>query len=480
MGTARRIYKNTLYLSIAEIISKVLQFVVMIYAAKLLSQEDFGKFSFAIALSLIAVVLADLGINSSLIREISRNKELVGKYFINAFLIKIVMSSVTYSLIVAILNILSYTQDTKDIVYIIWLFTILSTFTELFYSIFRAFEMMFYDAFLKILRMIILTFVSLYVLFKGYDVITFSYTFIFVEIIIVLIASVIALKKFIKIEKAIDYLFIKSILKKAIPFGFSGVFGMIYFFIGSIMLSKIKGDGEVAIYSAAYNIALAILFIPTVYTNAIYPVLSRYYKESKAELRILYEKSFKYLYIIGVPISVGLYLLADRIIFLFYGKIYSDSIIAMQIIAWYLFIKFINFLFGVILFSIDQQNKRMLGQSMTAGFNILLNLFVIPKFGYIGAAWSTFITEIFLFVTYYIYTSKNLYFYNFSGILLKPFIAVIIMFLFIKFSDFGLIITIMFSVLIYFIVLLILKTLDEKDYEILANIFKNEKVQSNI
>src|SRR3989344_8227365 len=157
METARRIYKNTIYLGTAEIVSRLLQFVVMLYAARLLGKEHFGKFSFALSLSLIAIVLADLGINTLLIREIARNKKLANKYFVNAFLIKVVLSIVTYFVIVAALNILDYPQDTKNIVYIICLFTILSTFTELFYSIFRAFEMMHYDAFLKILRMVLLT-----------------------------------------------------------------------------------------------------------------------------------------------------------------------------------------------------------------------------------------------------------------------------------------------------------------------------------
>ena len=478
MGTARIIYKNTIYLGTAEIVSKILQFVVMIYAARLLSQEHFGKLSFALSLSLMAIVLADLGINTLLVREISRNKSLAGKYFVNAFLIKVVLSFVTYFVIVAALNILDYPQDTRNIVYIIWLFTILSTFTELFYSIFRAFEMMHYDAFLKILRMALLTFAGLYVLFKGYGVFLFSAMFVLVEIIVVLIASLIALTRFIKLNMAIDFSFISSILKKALPFGLAFIFGSIYFYIGSVMLSKIRGDVEVAIYSVAYNFALAILFIPTVYTNAIYPVLSRYYKESKAGLRTLYEKSFKYLYIVGLPISVGLYLLAGRIIHFFYGDAYSGSIIALQIISWYLFLKFINFLLGITLSSIYKQNKRMLGQSLTAGFNILLNLLLIPKIGYIGAVWSTFITEIFLFIIYYLYVSKSWYFYNFGNILLKPFIAAIIMFLFIKFSNFGLILTITASAVIYFSVILILKTLDKEDYNIIKKIFKDEKIQT--
>ena len=476
MGTARRIYWNTLYLGVAEIVSKVLQFVVMLYAARLLTKEHFGKFSFALSLSFIAIVLADLGINTLLVREISRNKNSAGKYFINAFVVKAALSAIALVVVVAVLNILNYPQDTRSIVYVVWMFTILSTFTELFYSIFRAFEMMFYDAFLKIVRMSLLAFASLYVLFKGYGVLAFSYTFVFVEIIVVLMALSIALSKFIKLKITLDFSFAKSLLNKALPFGLALVFGSIYFYIGSVMLSKIRGDAEVAVYSVAYNIALAILFIPTVYTNAIYPVLSRYYKESKKGLSLLYEKSFKYLYIIGLPISVGLYLLAGRIIYFFYGASYSGSKIALQIISWYLFIKFLNFLLGTVLSSIDKQNKRMLGQGLTAIFNVLLNILLIPLIGYVGAAWSTFATEVFLFVLYYFYVSKSMYFYNFTVILMKPAIAVVIMSLAVEFLGFGLVATALFSALVYFAVLFILKTFDKDDYSILKTIFRNEKI----
>lgn len=475
MGTARRICKNTTYLGIAEIVSRMLQFVVMLYAARLLTQQNFGKFSFALSLSFMAVILADLGINTLLIREISRNKSLVSKYFINAFSIKIVLSIITFFIIVAVLNALDYPEITRQIVYITWLFTILSTFTELFYSIFRAFEQMFYDAFLKILRMSILAVAGIYVLFKGYGVIIFSYTFVFTEIIVITIASLIALKKFIKLDIMIDPVFIKSTLKKALPFGLAFIFGGIYFFIGSIILSKMKGDVEVAIFSAAYNIALALIFIPTVYINAIYPVLSKYYKESKSGLRLLYERSFKYLYIIGVPISLGIFMLSDEIIDFLYGARYSISSIALRIISLYLFLKFINFLLGIVLSSIDKQNKRMLGQGITAGINILLNLLLIPLIGFVGAALSTLITEIFLFIIYYLFVSKSWYYYNFLGILPKPIIAAVIMSLFIGFTSLDLIITIIASAAIYLAVLMVLRTLDKKDYEIIGKIFKNEE-----
>ena len=60
--------------------------------------------------------------------------------------------------------------------------------------------------------------------------------------------------------------------------------------------------------------------------------------------------------------------------------------------------------------SIDEQNKRMVGQGVTALFNVMLNVLLIPTLGFVGAAVSTLITEIFLFVIYYWFVTKSLKF----------------------------------------------------------------------
>ncbi|HLC60501.1 MAG TPA: flippase [Candidatus Nanoarchaeia archaeon] len=471
MSTVRSIYRNLLFLSSGEIISKILQFVLMVYAARILDQASFGKFSFALSLSFIAIITADLGINQLLIREIARDKGNAGKYFINAFVVKLVFALITWVFIIFLLNALNYPKDTRYIVYLIWIFTIISTFTDLFYSIFRAFERMFYDSLIKILRMSILASVGLYVLINGYGILAFSFVFIVVEILMVSLACIIAQKNFIKIRLDLSLRFMKNIVKTAFPLGMAFFFSSIYFYIDSIMLSKMKGDVEVAIYSVAYNLALAILFIPAVYTNAVYPVMSRYYKTSKENLIYLYKKSFKYLYIIGLPISAGLYVLAGRIIFFFYGEPYKSSVIALQIISWFLFIKFLNYLMAYALSSVDQQNSRMIGQGLTAAFNVVLNLILIPKMGYIGAAVSTFFTEIFLFILYYWYTSKSLHRFNFAPILIKPLIATGIMVTFIIYAKLRLFLIMPLAVLIYFAVILLLRTFEEEDYQIFRKIF---------
>ena len=475
MGAAKRIYKNTLYLGVAEVVSKVLQFIVMLYAARLLSPNHFGKFSFAISLSLIAVIFSDIGINTLLIREISRQRKLASKYFMNAFVVKSVLSVFTFLLIVVLLNLMNYPVETRGIVYVIWIFTILSTFTELFYSLFRAFEKMYFDAFLKILRMVILTLLGLYVLFNGLGIFAFVYTFVITEVIVLVVASMLAVKNFIKLKFEVSVDFIKELIRKSMPFGLAFIFGSIYFYIDSVMLSKLRGDVEVAIYSVAYNLVLALLFIPTVYTSAIYPVLSRYYEsykkdKSNNEIKVLYTRSFKYLLIIGLPISVGLFMLSGKIIHFLYGTKYSASIIALQIVAWFVFIKFVNFLLGIVLSSINKQKKRMIGQGVTAFFNVVLNIFLIPVIGFVGAAISTLITEIFLFLIYFWFVSRNFYYFNFVKVLWKPVIGCIAMFFVLNLVDIHLIYSVMLGGFVYLVCILILGVFDKRDFNLVRKI----------
>ena len=154
-----------------------------------------------------------------------------------------------------------------------------------------------------------------------------------------------------------------------------------------------------------------------------------------------------------------------------------SSIIALQIISWFLFIKFLNYLMAYALSSVDQQNSRMIGQGLTAVFNVALNLILIPKMGYVGAAVATFFTEIFLFILYYWYVSKSLHRFNFAPILIKPLIATAVMVTFVTYVNLRLFLIIPLAGLIYFAILLLLKTFEKDDFDILKKMLKKTDIK---
>jgi len=88
MNTVQTIAKNTGVLAISQVITSILGFVLLIYLARYLGEVGFGKYSFAVSFTALFSIVANLGINNYIIRELARNKELTNEYLTNV-LIKI-------------------------------------------------------------------------------------------------------------------------------------------------------------------------------------------------------------------------------------------------------------------------------------------------------------------------------------------------------------------------------------------------------
>jgi O-antigen/teichoic acid export membrane protein len=371
----------------------------MLSAARMLTQEEFGAFNVALAFAFIGMIVADMGINQLLVRTIARDKALLGKYVVNALWWKALLSAGMFVAFWVLLTGVGYSSQTISITLIMLLFAILGTFTEFMYSIFRSFERMEFDSFLKIARMVLLTVFSIMVLLKGFGVVAFALMFVAVEFAVVVLGFILLSKKFFPFRLKLSWLdagYRKEMIKEASPFGFAMVFGNAYFYLAIFVLSAMKGEVEVAYYSSAYNIALALLFIPTVFTNALYPVLARLFVESRRKMALVYERAFKYLFLVGLPISILLFVFADYIIVVLYGREYAAAGIVLRIIAAYVALKFLNFLLGIVLSSADRQWERLKAQGIVALINAVLCIILIGKWGFIGAAWATLLTEIVL------------------------------------------------------------------------------------
>ncbi|MFH0868041.1 MAG: flippase [Candidatus Woesearchaeota archaeon] len=472
MNTARRLTTNFLSLTISEIISKLLQLVIFVYLARSLGKADFGIFSFGVAFSFLIVIIADFGLSTLLIREISRDKKTASKYLSNSLIVKILLSVITIISAYLFLNIMNYSPEVKLVAYIMLLFTLIQSFTNLYYSIFRAFERMYYDAVIKVLRMVILVGMVFYAIKNNYGLFAASLSFPLTELIVLVITSLVVYSKFIKLSFEFDYQFSKKILKQSSMFCLSLVFSGLFMYISTIMLSKFRSASDVGIYSAAANIILALIFIPMMYGNAIFPVISRFFITSKSSLKFAYERSFKYMLIIGLPVSVGIYVLSDKIISILYGNQYMASAIVLSILSGYLFLRFLNVVSGFALSSINRQGSRVLSQGTAALVNIILNLILIPLYGVVGAAIAAVITEIIFFFMYISFIIKYGLKIKFTRLFIRPVIASAVMIFLLSFIG-NLFIAVISGAFIYFIALFILRTIDKEDKLIFSKVVKN-------
>jgi O-antigen/teichoic acid export membrane protein len=472
MNTARRITTNFLSLATSEIISKILQLMVYVYLARHLGKENFGIFSFGLAFAFLVVIIADFGLSTLLIREISRDKKSASKYLSNAFASKILLSIITLVFGFVALYVMNYPPETKIIAMVMLSFTVAQSFTDLFSSIFKAFERMYYDAIIKVIRMVLLIGLVLYLIKSGYGLFASSIAFLIVEIFVFIITASIVYIKFIKVSFEFDYKFSKTLLKSSSLFCLSLVFSGLFMFIGSIILSKFRSTTEVGIYSTAANIMIALIFIPMMYGNAIYPVISRFYMTSKKSLKFAYEKSFKYMLMLGLPISAGIFALSDKIILTFYGSQYAEAAPVLAILCWHLFIRFLNIVSGFTLSSINRQGSRVFSQGIAALVNIILNFIFILVYGLLGAAIAAVITEVIFFFMYTYFINKYNLKISMVRLFVRPVIAGALMLVAISFIG-NLYVAVIAGALVYAAALFTAGAIDKEDKIIIEKVIKN-------
>lgn len=483
MDAVKRIARNTVSLSIAEFIGRIGHFLIFVYIARLMGKVIFGTFNFAYSFSLIAIVFADIGINYMLVREIAKRKEAVSAYVGNSFIIKAALSALTFMLIFIISRLANFSGSTSAIIYLLFGYMAFRSFCELLFTIFRAYEDMHYESAIKIINTIVLAGLASCLIYKGYGLIAVSAAYLVVQLLVFIATYFIIIRKFAAISFRFDLGTSRYIIKKASPFILGLLFASIYFYIDSILLSFMRGDAEVGLYSAAYNITLAILIIPGMYTNAIYPLLSKKFGSdsgfSRETAKFIYERSFKYLYFLGLPITVGIYSLAPRIIHIIYGGEYAGSVAALQLLSWYVFIKYLGFLTGIILSSMDKQHLRAGSQGFAAIANIAANLMLIPKYGIIGAGISTLLSEIILFVSSYMFVTSNFHKVEVGKFIFKPILPAILIYA-MSYLELNIFLSIFLGAFIYAACLLPFRPFDRKDWGFIKRLLPFKEFRKEI
>lgn len=470
MNTVKSITKNTAILFVSQSLTFVLSFFYTIYMARYLGAANFGILSFAISFTGIFSVLADLGLSTLTTREVARNKSLSGKYLVNIASIKLFLVTITFMAISIVINLLGYPQQTINIVYIIALSVILGNFSLIFYSLYQAFEKMEYQSLAQTITGIIMFLGIIYAIQNNYNIFIFAMIYLLTSATIMILNIIIYILKFESPKLDIDLNFWKILLYQAIPFSLLTIFSTVSFRIDAVFLSLLVNNTAVGLYSAAYKLLEALLVVPYTFSIAVLPIFSRFFISSENALELSYRKTVKFLMILGIPIAFGTTILANRIILVFLGNGYADSVFILQILIWAIPFLFLTYILKIFLVSVNKQYAILKLTIITMLINIISNLILIPKYSYIGASIATVITEFTLFVFCFYYISMMKYKISLKNFI-NPLMASIIMAIsIIILQKLDLILLIVIGSAIYFVCLFIMKTFTKEDLNLVKKI----------
>ena len=113
MSLQFNIVKNTIIQIVSKVITLVLTIVVTTHITRYLGPEGYGKYTFIFTYLSFFIIFSDFGINSILVREISKEKNNADTLIGNAIIIKLLFSAAATVFSIAIIYLLNYSNDIR-------------------------------------------------------------------------------------------------------------------------------------------------------------------------------------------------------------------------------------------------------------------------------------------------------------------------------------------------------------------------------
>lgn len=423
IATLKKIWNNdkTRYL-IADMISKGSNYLLLLFFSYVLTVEEYGELSLYYSLVTLFLVVLSLNMTRGYITRAYYDDTIDFKQLMGAITVFLLAINGLFLIVSAVLFFqhthyfdLSTTLIASSIV------TAVSTqFVDLQNSMFNAkrdTQRYFYWS----------TAISL-VLFGGS--VGFYYWFnelglyslVVSKIIISLIASIVILITFrrefsFRYNKAI----IRNVLTFSLPLVMHSISGFILNYISRFMLNSMNGLYDAGIYSFAYNFSMFVFIAAVALNNAWTP---QFYKLLKEENYSTIEKRVRHNFILFAYLVLGFSLFSKEAMEILFSDEYRDSINLIYLLNINYLIFYAYTLFSNYIFYYKKTMFTFINTTIVGIVTILLNLWLIPKFGYNGAAFTTIISFALLFAMYYVTVSKWFKFTTFRiSVLILPFIA---------------------------------------------------------
>jgi O-antigen/teichoic acid export membrane protein len=175
-------------------------------------------------------------------------------------------------------------------------------------------------------------------------------------------------------------------------FAVSGSTTAVYNDIDKVVLSHYGMNRANGIYSMAYRMINIGTMPVMAIVGAAFPRFFREGVKGIAATVPMARQLLKRTATIGLGISVALFLLAPLVPHLV-GRSYAESVSALRWLCLIPFFRCFHLSAGDAIAGAGHQRYRLISQSIAAGGNLALNLYLVPRYSWLGAAWASLATD---------------------------------------------------------------------------------------
>ena len=439
---AQRVARNSVAPIVLQLFNKAIDMAFAMLALRILAPERHGQYYFVINIVMYSDVFINFGLNIWLQREIARAREAGQRLLGNAVLLRLALCLVAAPLLVLFVVLwpvfaqlfvrLGWTSNLQSLganqVWALALFAIGLIPTNVaaaLTALFQAHERMEVPAAITVVSTIVKAGLGTGALLAGWSIVGLGGVSIATNLVTVGILLALTVRTFWVPHLTLDGGLQRRMLYESWPLMVNNLLSMAFFKADVILLKAIEGDVALGLYSSvAYKIIDAINIVPTSFTVALFPLMSRYADASRDSMHRAYRLAVRMLVIVALPLALALTVLAYPLATIIGGSGYMpDSAIALQLMVWSIPLGFMNSVTHYVLIALGRQRALTATFAVGVAFTVLANAIGIPIWGYRASAVIHIFSELVLLVAFYLLMRRDLAPVAWAELLWRPALA---------------------------------------------------------
>jgi O-antigen/teichoic acid export membrane protein len=387
-----RLAANTIVQGIGILASAAIGFFTFVAVTRGLGPEAFGDFTAAMVFLFIPVVIADLGLSTAVLREISADPERTEPAMRASLPLRAAISAVVVLIAVGVGIALPLNDRTTDAMVIAAAGSFLTVMTLALLPVLQAQLRMHWAVAGNVTGRLVTLGVTLGALHLelGFHSIVWAHV---IGIAVTFAIHLVAVGRTVSLRPVVDPTYWRALFVGSLAVGLAIGLSQIYFRVDTLLLALLRSSEEVGLYGAAFKFIELAQFGASAVAVSLFPPLAGFVAGDDPRARELVQKSFDVLLAGGLFGTVAILAFPSEILTVTAGAAYEDAAPALQILAPYVLLaSVIAGLWPVLLAS--KRDWALVATALAVlVFNVALNLVLIPPYGYKAAAVVSVVSE---------------------------------------------------------------------------------------
>lgn len=384
-SSRRDVGRNMGSFAIAQVSVRLIGLAVVVAVARLLSTDDFGRYSVALALSAMLTLPVESGMGGYLVREGTQHPGRLGVVLGHVMFLQglLGLAAIAVSGLVGLL--LDYDRETLSTTILLTTAAVAVIVTRsqmaVLVSLKRARP---YAAFTSAQAFVlaVLTFVAAAVgggpVGLGVAALTTA--------ALSFPAAQLLLRRHWTLRISFQREGLRDTFAVSAAYAASKLGGAVLTYIDAVMLQAISGNTAAAQYGAASRLNLALRMFPQIYSDSLSQPIARLARTDRVRLADLFNRAASQLFMLGFPIAVGGFLLAEPLTTTIFGDRYADAAPVAGVLMLSLMVYFPRQAVVLSALAVGLERRVAAAYFVTIAVNVSANAILIPAYGPLGAA----------------------------------------------------------------------------------------------